>query len=242
VARKRLTDFLQDHLFWAFDATSDKGFPVFNPLFGFSRITAPEIALEVDQFKDGTFLYNRSVVKGGQVSPVLFERAASMFDSDFYEWIIHALHGNKDFLQGSSVGKIANALVTGGRTTPRRNLLILQFTRINVGGLAGGTPTEAATIASVGIILGSTISSLFAGGGALGLGAVAGGALAGSVAGYGPFEFASRIPGRAWLLHNCLPMRYKAGSDFDASSGQVSLQELEVQPEYVEEFSLGVKP
>ena len=57
----------------------------------------------------------------------------------------------------------------------------------------------------------------------------------------GPFQFAMRIPGRAWLLNNCTPVRYRAGNDFDASSGQVSLQELEVQPESIEEFSLGIK-
>lgn len=244
MARKRLTDYLQDHYFWAFDATRNNGFPVFNPLFGFSRISAPEIALEVEQFKDGTYLYNRSVVKGGQVSPVVFERAASMFDSDFYEWIALALYGNADFQTGGTLGKIPNALVSGGRTSPRRNILVVQFTRVNAGKLSNARADLAVAGVFISIIAGTVIGAAATGQASVGLAAGAGaGAIAGgSAIGYGPFEFASRIPGRAWLLNNCLPVRYRAASDFDASSGQISLQELEVQPEYIEEFSLGVKP
>jgi len=237
VSRKRLDDYLQSHLFWAFDATQSNGIPVFNPLFGFSRITSPEINLEVEQFKDGTFLYNRSVVKAGSASSVMFERAASMFDSDFYDWIILALHGNKDFEAAGTLGKIAsfgaNALTGGGRSNPRRSLLIIQFTRIN---MSDPSPVNAvngvAAAAAIGGILGSSVS-----------GALTGGGLAAAfMFGLGPFEFAKRLPGRAWLLHDCLPLRYKSASDFDANSGQVSMQEIEVQPEYIEEYSLGIKP
>lgn len=238
MARRRLFDFLQDHYFWAFDATRNNGFPVFNPLFGFSRITSPEISLEVEQFKDGTYLYNRSVVKGGQVAPVTFERAAFTFDSDFYEWIIFALHGNIDFQDGGTLGKVANVLTSGGRSTPRRNVLVIQFSRINFGDLKADSLIGAGAAAGAAAVAG-TLTGLIGG---AGLGAAAGAAIIGSAAGMGPFEFATRLPGRAWLLNNCLPIRYKSGSDFDASSGQISLQELEVQPEYVEEFSLGVKP
>ena len=49
---------------------------------------------------------------------------------------------------------------------------------------------------------------------------------------------AQKIPGRAWMLHGSLPTRYKSGGDFDANSGEVSVQELEVQPEYVEELTV----
>lgn len=47
-----------------------------------------------------------------------------------------------------------------------------------------------------------------------------------------------RIPGKAWFLWGCLPTRYKAGTDFDATSGDVSLAELDIQPNRVDEFSL----
>jgi phage tail-like protein len=49
----------------------------------------------------------------------------------------------------------------------------------------------------------------------------------------------TRIPGKAWVLHGCVPTRYKVGSDFDASSSAISLQELEIKPEYWEEYAIG---
>lgn len=54
----------------------------------------------------------------------------------------------------------------------------------------------------------------------------------------GAAQLATRTPGRAWVLYDCLPIRYRAGSDFDASSSDVSIQELEVQPEHVIELTL----
>lgn len=66
-------------------------------------------------------------------------------------------------------------------------------------------------------------------------------ALAGAV-GIGPeigiTSLAERTPGRAWLLHGCLPTRYKAGSDFDATASDVSIAELEISPEHVDEITL----
>ncbi len=47
-----------------------------------------------------------------------------------------------------------------------------------------------------------------------------------------------RVNGRGWLLWDCIPTRYKAGSDMDATSGDVSIMELDVQPRMVTEFSL----
>ena len=51
---------------------------------------------------------------------------------------------------------------------------------------------------------------------------------------YGMF----RALGKGFILHNCVPTRYKAGTDLDATSGEVSIAELEIQPEFVTEFSL----
>lgn len=47
-----------------------------------------------------------------------------------------------------------------------------------------------------------------------------------------------RALGKGFILHNCLPTRYKAGTDLDATSSEVSIAELDIQPEYVTEFSL----
>ena len=52
------------------------------------------------------------------------------------------------------------------------------------------------------------------------------------------FDIAPRIPARAHVLHGCLPTRYKVGSDFDARSGEISIAELDIKPELVEEISL----
>lgn len=233
MARSRLLDVLQSHLFWAFDATN-QGVPVFSPLFGFSKVSAPQITAEVEQFKDGTYLYNRYLVKGGTVNPVIFERATSMFDADFYDWIIFTLHGNKDFEDGGTLGKVASALTSGGRISPRRNLLIVHFSNINIGNINNSNVSSGVAVAGTAAI--GAIAGLIAGGPAVS------GIVGTAMAGVGPFQFATRIPARAWLLHNCLPVRYRAASDFDATNASISLQELEVQPEMIEEFSLGVKP
>lgn len=56
---------------------------------------------------------------------------------------------------------------------------------------------------------------------------------------FGPGQILN-LPGRAWVLWNCLPIRYKTGSDFDAKSAEVSLMELEIQPYAIKEFVLGI--
>lgn len=52
-------------------------------------------------------------------------------------------------------------------------------------------------------------------------------------------ELVSRAPARAWLLKECVPVNYKAGTDFDATSGELSIMELVLVPNSVQEFSLG---
>ena len=46
------------------------------------------------------------------------------------------------------------------------------------------------------------------------------------------------LPAKAWLLWDSIPIRYKAGGDFDAKSGEVSIAELDIQPWAVTEFTL----
>jgi len=61
----------------------------------------------------------------------------------------------------------------------------------------------------------------------------------GTALNFGPFEFALRIPAKAYLLKGCIPARWKSGNDFDATDGSVSIAELDFTCEMVEEISLG---
>jgi len=52
-----------------------------------------------------------------------------------------------------------------------------------------------------------------------------------------PFEAGEFLPGRAFLLWNCIPTGFKA-ADFNATSSDVSLDELTVQPSAISVFTL----
>lgn len=47
-----------------------------------------------------------------------------------------------------------------------------------------------------------------------------------------------RVPAKAWLMKDCLPVRYKVSGDFDATSSDVSIQELEISMHLFEEFNV----
>jgi hypothetical protein len=60
----------------------------------------------------------------------------------------------------------------------------------------------------------------------------------GSGGSIGPFEIAARIPGKAWMMYGCLPSRYRPGGDFDATSSEISVAELDLEMEFFDEISL----
>jgi phage tail-like protein len=228
--RSRWTDYLQAHLFWACDITASS-VPVMTPLFGFSGISAPKINVDVETFKDGTFNYPRHVVKGASVGPITFTRAASMYDSDFYDWIYYAINGTTESQANLSASSVLGS-VLGATTGPvRRDLLVIHFARINLAndGLIG-TLEEAA--------FGALIGGLSGGIAGAGIGAIAGAGIAiAGIGGFGPFQFATWLPARAWILHGCIPTDYTSSTDFDANNANVSLMTLSVLPEFIEEFS-----
>jgi phage tail-like protein len=49
-----------------------------------------------------------------------------------------------------------------------------------------------------------------------------------------------KVPARAWLLVDCIPIHYKSGTDFDAIGSDISISELTVSPLYFEEFNMGL--
>jgi len=104
----------------------------------------------------------------------------------------------------------------------RRNLMLLQFMHIG-----------ASTTAGIAISAGATA---FLGGVAGGAGGIAAlGIAAGAVTLAGGMW---RVPAKAWMLWNCLPSRWKSGTDFSANDTAVSIAELDIEPELVEEYSL----
>lgn len=64
-------------------------------------------------------------------------------------------------------------------------------------------------------------------------------AAASAAAGFVPnVNHALALPARAWMLLDCLPIRYKASGDFDGASSDVSIMELEISVDRFEEFSV----
>jgi phage tail-like protein len=224
VARNVISDFLQDNAFWLMDVAPIEplALPVFTPIAGFSAITAPEIQLEVLDITEGNSLWRKKLVKKADVGAITLSRGTSFWDADFNRWLMAALRGTTE---GYSVGFLSGL----GGATPRRDLLLIQYFRRTpmnalVTGVLGGTLTTALAAAAASDLGGSSAQAAV---------------LAGlAVSPLGPFELYPKVPARAWLLRGCLPTRYKVGSDFDATSGQVSIMELDVQPEQVEEISL----
>ena len=53
-----------------------------------------------------------------------------------------------------------------------------------------------------------------------------------------PFKENTRVPGRVWILWDCVPQSYRAG-DMDAASGDVAIMELTIQPRVITEAALG---
>jgi hypothetical protein len=61
-----------------------------------------------------------------------------------------------------------------------------------------------------------------------------------SLGALGYFEDGARLPGRGWYLKQARPISYKPGTDFDASSGEISLASLEIAMEEFAELNLGI--
>lgn len=250
MARLPLLDPLRDSNFWLFDVApidTLAAFPIFTPLSGFSAITAPEITVETQQINEGNWPYSKYVVKSAAVGSMTLSRGVSLVQSDFWRWTTAAVQGTT-----------GSGLLPVGGVTYRRTLLLVHFFRnlpIPVITGANGKPDPIANgvlqaaLAAGGTALVSVTAGLTAAGDTASLGVstgVASGvqlaslnaatALSGAL--FGPTNTSIKVPARAFLLKNCIPTRYKTGSDFDASSGQVSIQEMDIQPELVEEISL----
>jgi hypothetical protein len=229
MSRSWALDYLQDYPFWLVDVAPIglRALPIFNPFMGFSSISGPEITMDVETIKEGNWIFDKKVVTGASVGPITLQRGVTWFDSDFWHWTMATLKGDpEEFTAG-----IVPGLRTGG-VTPRRTMMLIHFFSRVLGDPlsdSGAKGRAARTlITSTGVTAGSGILS----------GASTGGLVTALGAGFGlfglNFEFAPRVPAKVYMLYGCLPSRYKLDSDLDATSANVSIQELEMQVEMVE--------
>lgn len=225
MARNAITDFLSDANFWLVDVAPIEtvASPLFLPIAGFHSISMPELTLETQDIVSANSLFQKHVVKKGSVSSVTLMRGARFFDSDFWNWSMTALTGDTS----TPAMNYRSGTKSLGGPTPRRDLLLVHFFR-NFPLPLGPVPSDAGRVAAAVAASAATV------------------ALTGALGGENQALFATgvfvdsvpKLPARAWLLGGCIPTRYKPGSDFDASSGQISMMELEVAVETLEEISL----
>lgn len=240
MARSIIADLLQNYCFWLCDVSplDPLGLPVLTPLFGFSAITAPEITVEMREINEANWIFKKKIIKGGDVSNIVMERGATFYDSDFWKWTFEGLNGDMSLF--SSIGSaITSAIGLGGGSTgnPRRTFILVQFLTRMPFKLPSGTEAlvSAASQATIGLagtaLAGSPGDVAAAAFSTIGFAAI-------NALGLGPFEFAARLPAKAWMLYGCLPVRYKASGDFNATDSAVSVQQLEIAIEGIEEISL----
>jgi phage tail-like protein len=211
-------------------------FPIFTPLFGFSACTAPEMQADVIEINEGNWYFTRKVLKRANISPITLQRGTRYYDSDFWRWMLAGVTGDT---AGFDIGI---PLLRVGGPTYRRDLLLIQyFSKFTLG--TNFLESLAATAATA---IGASIATGLAEQGAIAtanlLGLTGATALLSEATGLnlniGPADLVARVPAKMWLLHDCIPIRYKASGDFDAASSAVSVAELDLACEYFEEIAL----
>lgn len=238
MARSIIADLLTVYPFWLCDVSPIEplALPVLTPLFGFSAISAPEITVDIREITEGNWYFKKKVIKGADISTITMERGATFYDSDFWKWIFGSLNGDLNIFSDSGGLSLSSLLTTPGISNPRRVFILVQFLSRMPFKLPAGTDgivaaASQATIATAGSALAGGQLDVASGLKAVGFAAI-------NALGLGPFEFAARLPAKAWMLYGCLPSRYKVGGDFDASSSAISIQQCDIVVEGIEEISL----
>lgn len=108
-----------------------------------------------------------------------------------------------------------NAII--GQQSPRKTLLLMHLTNLSVSALTSEGRTTAGSQPRRGDPLTWDVPSV------------------GIPVGWGEMKLAA---GRMWLLSGCVPARYKPGSDFDANNSDVSIQELSIDIESMQQINL----
>lgn len=113
-SRSRISDLLQSHRFWLVDMVPSSTYPFFvlgSPIMGFQSITMPEVTLDIEEIKQLNSMYKRYAYSGGSVGVMTLMRGARAYDDTFMQWVQRAIRG---------IDMVP------------RNLLLIQFTGINV--------------------------------------------------------------------------------------------------------------
>lgn len=217
MARPTITDYLQNYSFWLMDVgpLNAHSLPVLTPLYGFSAITAPTLDAKTKTIAQSNCHHDVTVVTGGEEGPIVLTRGAQLGDAEFFRWVLAAITGDPSARPATSAFGVGAPIVH-----IRRNLFLIHFMgRIPFFASAGtDLTTGASRLGSAGGVTGAFLESLVP----------------------APFEGGIKIPARCWHLKGCVPTKYKAASDFNATDSNISLMELTVQPEKIEEINLGV--
>jgi len=206
MARPVFTDYLQSFPFWMMDIApiGNLALPIFNPILGFTSVSAPEIQVDEYPIRPGNWFFERKVVHRATISSFVARRGVTFYDSDFWRWTMTGITGG-----------IAYSNIVGA--SYRRTFMLVHFFARNPLSLGYSALGD----------LGSDKAQQ-----------VTAGAAAAAAQGVGPFEFASRVPAKAYLLKGCTPLKWRSGNDFDATDGSVSIAELDFSCELIEEVSL----
>lgn len=232
MARTPVSDLLQVHRFHLLDVDWSLSLPpfVFLPMASFSAITMPELTIGSTEIREGTSDFTYKVLDKASTNTITLSKGVSAFNSDFWRWTVACLQGNPpkgsilDFLKelGKSLAFMGSVSVPG----KRRNMALLHLSGIQPSGLPlimkNGGPGDIIKAAALMPVAAATAITQV---------------VAGATAGLVDFSIAS-IPAKVYILVDCLPTRYKPGSDFDAATSAVSIEELDLSFSSFEEFAL----
>lgn len=225
MARGRVGDRLGTHEFHLIDVDFSLTVPpwVLLPIAGFSSITMPEVSIESKEVTEGTDPFVHHVLGKATTNTITLQKGVSSFNADFWRWTMACLYGNLPTTPGNILDSITGILPPPGK---RRNMLLMHLTSLTATGLLGEVKSgdTAEKIKAAALLPNAAVSGISQG-------------LAESTGGLVDLGFTS-VPGKVYMLFDCLPVSYKPGSDFDANSNEISIEELTIQMHRFEEFSL----
>lgn len=227
-------DRYQNHVFHLFDLTPPRIGRELDPLFvmspqaAFSEVGEPSLTLETIDVKSGTSHYPRKVVKGASYDNITLSKGLLTGDQEFYDWIMQAVSGRGQYRRKLGLVQIhglpprfSGSELPGGFSPDAFDYGFLQsYTSImTIAALA----FEAQDIDSAGQLRSNAVESFASGVGYVN--AVLGG---------------QHIPAcRIWTLYDCIPVSYKAGDGFSATSDDVTIASLEIAVDGFDEYSFG---